>query len=357
MYSGDDQKTRHRSKEALMTKKEKIRIILRQLNESANEHEKNKFSHWLLEDPDNLDLYIEIKNIWHAPLTKSLNFDDTCAKIKLNKAINKERRRIQLPDYSRGIAAASILLIVVATFTYQHLKSPRQVDPQEKTINYITKHSELGEQLRITLPDASVVQLNAGSSIRFPEKFDTDKRQITLSGEAFFEVTKDPTRAFEVKTDNVTTTVLGTSFNIKSFEQEQATITVATGKVKIETENGNSTDKLLLLPDQQAVYNKKENHFKMEEVDSRHYFAWTSGTIRFNNDPLEEVVKILERWYNVKIQLDKHVEKSMRIQGSYTDKKLYTILDGLEYIYNLDCHYTHDNTIVIKPKPQNKLPM
>ncbi len=340
-----------------MTKKEKIRIILRQLNERANEHEKNKFSNWLLQDPDNLDLYIEIKNIWDAPLSKRLNFDDTRAKIKLNKAIKKERRKIQLHTYSRAIAAASILLIVVATFTYQHLKVPQQVDPQEKTIHFITKHSELGEQLRITLPDASVVQLNAGSSIRFPEKFDTDKRQITLSGEAFFEVTKDPNRPFEVKTNNVTTTVLGTSFNIKAFEHEQATVTVATGKVEVETKNGASTDKLLLLPNQQAVYNKKENHFKMEEVDSQHYFAWTSGTIRFNNDPLEEVVKILERWYNVKIQLDRHIKKSMRIQGSYTDKKLYTILDGLGYIYNLDCHYTNNNTIVIKPKPQNKLPM
>jgi ferric-dicitrate binding protein FerR (iron transport regulator) len=340
-----------------MTKKEKIRIILRQLNESANEHEKNKFSNWLLQDPDNLDLYIEIKNIWHAPLSKRLNFDDTHAKIKLNKAIKKGRRKIQLHTYSRAIAAASILLIVVGTFTYQYLKAPRQADPQEKTIHFITKHSKLGEQLRVTLPDASVVRLNAGSSIRFPEKFDTDKRQITLSGEAFFEVTKDPNRPFEVKTNNITTTVLGTSFNIKAFGQEQATVTVATGKVEVETKNGDSTDKLLLLPNQQVVYNKKENHFKMEEVDSRHYFEWTSGTIRFNNDPLEEVVKILERWYNVKIQLDKHIKKSMRIQGSYTDKKLYIILDGLGYIYNLDCHYINDNTIVIKLKPQNKLPM
>jgi ferric-dicitrate binding protein FerR (iron transport regulator) len=340
-----------------MTKKEKIRIILRQLNESANEHENNKFSNWLLKDPDNLDLYIEIKKIWHSPLSKRLNFDDTRAKTKLNKVIKKERRKIQLQTYSRAIAAASILLVIVATFAYQHLKAPQHVDPQEKTIHFITKHSELGEQLRVTLPDASVVRLNAGSSIRFPEKFDTDKRQITLSGEAFFEVTKDPNSPFEVKTNNITTTVLGTSFNIKAFEQEQATVTVATGKVEVETKNGASTNKLLLLPNQQAVYNKKENLFKMEEVDSRHYFEWTSGTIRFNNDPLEEVVKILERWYNVKIQLDRHIEKSMRIQGSYTDKKLYTILDGLGYIYNLDCHYTNDNTIIIKPTPQNKLPM
>ena len=340
-----------------MTKKEKIRIILRQLNERANEHEKDKFSNWLLQNPDNLDLYLEIKKIWHAPLTKRLNFDDTRARIKLNKAIRKERRKIQLHTYSGAIAAASILLLVVATFTYQYLKAPQQVDPQEKTIHFITKHSELGEQLRVTLPDASVVLLNAGSSIRFPEKFDTDKRQITLFGEAFFEVTKDPNRPFKVKINDITITVLGTSFNIKAFEQKHATITVATGKVKVETENGDSSDKLVLLPNQQAVYNKKENRFKVEEVDSRHYFAWTSGTIRFNNDPLEEVVKILERWYNVKIQLDKQIKKSMRIQGSYTDKKLYTILDGLGYIYNLDCHYTNDKTIEIKLKPQNKLPM
>ncbi len=340
-----------------MTKKEKIRIILRQLNKTASKHERNKFSNWLLQDSDNLDLYIEIKNIWHTPLTKRLSFDDTHAKIKLNKAIKKERRKIQLATYSRTIAAACILLIIIATFTYQHLKEPQQITKQENQIQLITKHSELGEQLRITLPDASVVRLNAGSSIQFPAKFAPNKRQITLYGEAFFEVTKDGNRPFEVKTNNLTTTVLGTSFNVKAFEQKQAIITVVTGKVKVETENNDSTDKILLLPNQQTIYNKQENHFKMKEVDSQHYFAWTTGTIRFNNDPLEEVVETLERWYNVKILLDKHIKKSMRIQGSYTDKKLYTILDGLGYIYNLDCNYTDDNIIVIKPKPQNKLPM
>ena len=334
-----------------MTQKDKIRLILRQLNGVAEEQEKKTFSNWLLQDSDNLDLYIEIKNLWDTPRSRNFAFDESKAQVKISQVIRKEKKTLRLQRYSKTIAAASILLVVLSTFAYQYLKEPEVVVSKQASIQIITKHSEPGEQLRVTLPDASVVRLNAGSSISFPEKFNENKRKITLCGEAFFEVTKDPNRPFEVKTNEITTTVLGTSFNIKAFKHEHVTITVATGKVKVESVNADHVGKLLLLPNQQAIYNEKESHFRMEEVDARRYFAWTSGTIQFNNDPLEEVAKVLERWYNVKIQINNNTQSPIRINGSYTDKKLYTILDGLGYIYNLNYNYINDSTIVINSTP------
>lgn len=334
-----------------MTREDKIRLILRQLNGVADEQEKETFSDWLLKDPDNLDSYIEFKNLWHAPLTRNFNFDELKAKEKINRAVKSSNRKLHLQTYSKAIAAASILLVVLSTFAYQYFTKPTPVAVQQEAVNLITKYSEPGEQLRVTLPDASVVRLNSGSSIFFPEKFEKNTRQITLSGEAFFEVTKDPNRPFEVKTNNITTTVLGTSFNIKAFKNKQVTVTVATGKVKVEKVNKDHVDKLLLSPNQQAIYNEQKSLFTMEEVDASHYFAWTSGTIRFNNDPLDEVVKVLERWYNVTIKLGEDTQSSIRINGSYTDKKLYTILDGLGYIYNLNYNYINDSTIIINSKP------
>ena len=341
-----------------MPKKEKIRLILRQLNGETDQKEQSAFSHWLLESPENLDLYIEIKNLWESPMTREFNFNETKARKQIKEATSKNNKKIYLWQYAQQIAAAIIMMMMIGTLFYHQLRKTPTNTTETETIKLITKTSGAGEQLRITLPDGSVVRLNAESSIIFPEKFAKNERMVTLSGEAFFDVSKDAEHPFVIQSNHITTTVLGTSFNIKAFEREHVTVTVVTGKVKVEKVNDDHVDKLLLLPNQQAIYNEKESHFRIEEVDACHYFAWTSGTIRFNNDPLDEVVKVLERWYNVKIQISDDTRSSIRINGSYTDKKLYSILEGLGYIYNLNYNYINDNTIVINSKSHKcNLPM
>jgi len=330
-----------------MTKNEKIRLILRQLNGEANKKEKEAFSQWLLAKAGNLDLYAGIKKLWEMPMNRQLNFDTTKAETRINQIIHKKEKKIHLWEHGQKIAAFLILLITIGTFVY-HRSREKPITGNETAIsNQITKTSGSGEQLRVTLPDGSIVLLNAGSSIQFPEKFEEKSRQVTLSGEAFFKVTKNADHPFIVESNQITTTVLGTSFNIKAFKQGNVTVTVATGKVKVEKNTGKNRSKQFLMPNEQVTYNEKEKRFQKTEVVALNYYAWTEGTIRFNNDSLEEVIKILERWYNIHIRLEGPGNRKIRVNGSYKDKKLYSILDGLSYIYGLNYRYENDQTIVI----------
>ncbi|MGE4585953.1 MAG: FecR family protein [Mangrovibacterium sp.] len=336
-----------------MTKNEKIRLILRQLNGEANKKEKEAFSQWLLAKAENLDLYAWIKKLWEMPMNRQLNFDMAKAEARINKIIHKKEKKIRLWKHGQKIAAFLILLITIGTFVY-HRSGEKPITGNETAIsNRITKTSEPGEQLRVTLPDGSIVLLNAGSSIQFPEKFEGKSRQVILSGEAFFKVTKDAEHPFMVESNRITTTVLGTSFNIKAFKQGNVTVTVATGKVKVGSRSDDQAAELLLLPNEQATYDKHEKQFRKAEVFAQNYYAWTEGTIRFNNDSLEEVIKILERWYNIHIRLEGTGNEKIRVNGSYKDKKLYSILDGLSYIYGLNYRYENGQTIVISIKTNN----
>ncbi len=341
---------RQYGKRVFMTKDEKIRLILRQLNEEAGIDEKEDFSQWLLESSENFDLYIEMKELWDSPMKRQIEFNSANAEKRINQKIKKKRNSIKLWQHAGKIAASVIILISLGTFAYYQFNNKSEIVAEIIPIEQIVKESGAGEQLRVTLPDGSIVRLNAGSTIQFPEKFNSDYREVTLTGEAFFEVVKDSVHPFTVKSGNIMTQVLGTSFNVKAFKSENIAVTVATGKVMVKDIEETDTQELILFPNEQAVYKKDQKLFEKAEVKASNFYAWTSGVIQFNDEPLSEVINMLERWYNVSIILDENHNSTVRVEGSYKDKKLYTILDGLSFMYDLEYKYINDETITITSK-------
>ena len=334
----------------IMKKEEKIRMILRQLNGEASRDEKEIFSQWLLEGSKNLDLYIEIKGLWELPLSSGKMFNTTFEAERIHKSIHIQGRKHRILQNLMTTAAIAVIFIVVGSIFYLRENSDSHSVSATQQVNMVTKSSGAGEQLRLTLSDGTVVRMNAESSIQFPEKFETNCRSVKLTGEAFFEVTKDPKRPFTVHTDQISTTVLGTSFNIKAFKNEDIAVTVATGRVRVEN-SFNKTKEVFLHPNEQAVYNKQNSNVRIDEVDAQDYYTWTGGIIRFNDDSLEEVVKTLERWFDVTISLEGQPANYPRIKGSYKDNNLNSILDGLSFIYNLNYKLDGNKTIVITLKP------
>lgn len=334
-----------------MPKKEIIKLILRQLNQESSKDEREQFSNWLIDKPENLDDYIEIKSLWETPFHKETQFDDTRARQHLAEATRKSVRKRVLPARVWAVAASVLLLISFGVYRFTQTESRSSFLFSAHQQSMITKQSGPGEQLRVTLPDESVIWLNAKSSISFPEKFKGDFREVYLQGEAFFLVSKNPQRPFVVHTGSFTTTVLGTSFNIKAFCSQQTTVTVGTGKVRVENKVDDKTEGLYLLPNEQAVWNEQTQRFHKLDVNATNFYSWKDGTISFNNETLPESMRILERWYNVNIRLDLEKDSERHyINGNFKDKKLYNILDGLCYIYDLQYEYLNDNTIVITRK-------
>ena len=223
-----------------------------------------------------------------------------------------------------NIAASIAILIGVSFFGYYAtLKPPVEV------VNAITTTTELGQRMSLALSDGTKVRLNSGSTLRFPEKFSADIREVELVGEAFFQVAKDSDRPFVITSDGLKTKVLGTSFNVKAYpENKEVTVTVATGKVMVSSKN----DELILTPNEQGVYSKEHTGISKQEVEIASFIEWKDGTLRLENISLLEAAKVMEKWYGVKIRFENPRISKYRFTGTfYNNEKLQVVLNSIEY--------------------------
>jgi len=242
----------------------------------------------------------------------------------------------------RAAAFVSILLIAFLGYTY--------VDEwfgADQSTPWVTLDTPFGQKSIVTLPDGTRIFLNGGTVVSYPEVFHPDKREVKLSGEAFFEVAADPHHPFVVQTGHVTTEVLGTSFNIQAFPGRDISVTVATGKVQVETgkETEPGSQRVVLKPNEQAVYQSGKTGFTVSEVDLGKYLAWKDNTLLFEDASLEEVARLLERWYNVTIEFDNDVIRNCRINGRYKDQSLERVLQSIAYMYDIEYRFTFPNKV------------
>lgn len=224
------------------------------------------------------------------------------------------------------IAAAISVLVIVALIAFY--TGPSGQTPRVRELAIITKANLKGQKSTIVLPDGSVVRLNANSKISFPEKFSPDIRAVSLQGEAYFEVTHDRSKPFVVTTGEATTTVLGTSFNIKGQNEKNIVITLVTGKIKVSTEK----EALLLKPNQQAVVGKSSARIDTSSVDVTRFIEWKDNILAFDQTPLVEAIEMLEDWYGVEIELKNQALGSCRITGRYEAESLENVMKSLQFI-------------------------
>lgn len=170
------------------------------------------------------------------------------------------------------------------------------------TLKYNTVSTPKGGQYRIILPDGTKVWLNAASSIRFPTNFLPGERKVSISGEVYFEVTKNKHQPFRVISDAQILEVLGTKFNISAYpDQPHINTTLAEGSVKLGRIQTNTYQ--LLKPGEQAQMKvKDQSPAKITAADLEEVLAWKNDAFVFNNTPTDEVMKQMERWYNVELE-------------------------------------------------------
>lgn len=173
----------------------------------------------------------------------------------------------------------------------------RQLEEGASEIKYNKVEIPRGGEYQIVLGDGTRVYLNAQTELRFPESFaSSEQRLVYLSGEAYFEVTKNPSKPFVVQCKDYAVKVLGTSFNVNSYEgDETSKTTLATGKVEIDMD-GKQT---ILNPGQQAII--KNGEVNMKEVDVEVYTTWMFDNFRFQSESIQEIMTKLSRWYAIDV--------------------------------------------------------
>lgn len=193
--------------------------------------------------------------------------------------------------------------------------------------SFNTLSTPTGGQYNIILADGTKVYLNAVSSIKYPTQFNGDKRIVELEGEAYFEVAKNKSKPFIVKSDNQSIEVLGTHFNVHSYNNESVIkTTLLEGSVAVTYKN----QKSILKPGQQSDVSDSFSKIKVREVDTEEAVAWKNGRFKFDNADLKNVMRQLERWYGIKVEYRGDVSDVRFNGGTFRNKNLSEVLKVLE---------------------------
>ncbi|MFV0593227.1 MAG: FecR family protein [Draconibacterium sp.] len=231
-----------------------------------------------------------------------------------------------------NLEAEKDTLIQQAEVVVKNIDAQLNYQAANKTQNKITYNTLMvprGGEYKLELSDGTRVTINSGSVIKYPVNFPGQKREVQLTGEAFFEVTTDSLRPFIVHSGNIDVEVYGTSFNVNSFEEEEnVTTTLVEGKVGVLSDV--TSQKQELCPGEQSVYSKSSLNMEKKQVNIKEYTSWKDGRFYFRNMPVSDITKILERWYDVDFEFNNNDIRSIRFNGNLKRcDNIQTILNKL----------------------------
>lgn len=235
------------------------------------------------------------------------------------------------PWIYKAVAAVVLLAGFLWLFTWYFPAADREA------ARLVTRKALPGIRERIHLEDGSSITLHAGSEITYQQPFPGNKREITLRGEAFFEVAKDSLRPFIVRTGQLSTRALGTSFNIKyHLAAKDIAVALATGAVQIARQaKAGLYPVVSLAPGQQLLYDQAAKGYRVTPYDPVEVLGWREGILVFKKADLSQVVAQLETWYGVEIEIAGKVsreEKERLYTGAYDNQSLDDVLKGISFV-------------------------
>ena len=200
------------------------------------------------------------------------------------------------------------------------------------------------------LPDGTQVWLNSGSRLTYGNTFNKENRNVTLEGEAYFEVTKNPKKPFVVHGKEVAVKVLGTKFDVKSYSEDAAVVvTLLEGSVHLSDVKNQSSTPLLLKPNERATFMKENNKLSVNKVNAKNACEWIRGNLIFDDEELGQIVRCLEREYNITIKVQDREINQLRFYGKFRNTQpIEEILNIMTA--NQKFHYNQKENVITLSK-------
>jgi transmembrane sensor len=272
---------------------------------SLTRTEEKDLEDWKEASEENQTIFRNAEKVW-----KSLNLLEEMRGYDVFRALSNVHCKTEQfsGKYQKGflfywqrIAAILILPLLIGGAIY-FLQGKHN---SSKSVVWQTITTPPGVKSHIQLPDGTFVWLNSGTNLSYPSSFSESTRNVKLRGEAFFDVAKDERHPFIVDIGKINIEVIGTKFNAINYEQEgQTEVVLVSGKVKLFEKFENRYHLISeMVPGQQAVYLKEKNSISFKNVDTGKNTSWINGSLIFREDPMDEVVRKLDRWFNVQIQI------------------------------------------------------
>lgn len=315
---------------------------------TLTEVQRKELEEWKAASEENRLIFKDAEKVWLSleMLKEMKGYDMPQALSNVHKKMEQSsgHSRKTILIYWQRIAAVLLLpLLIGMTIYYIKVKNA-----SGNAVVWQTISTPPGVKSQVQLPDGTVVWLNSGTKLSYPSVFSDHNRDVKLMGEAFFDVAKDEKHPFIVDLGKINIEVVGTTFNAINYEQEgQTEVVLASGKVKLYEKQENKIQLISqMTPGQQAIYLNADNTISLKDVDTQKYTSWIDGKLIFRDDPMDEVIRKLDRWFNVQIEIadpnigayiytatfqNESIEQVMRLIERTSPIK-YTIIPGKKLI-------------------------
>lgn len=340
---------------------------------------------WIRSDEANFETFKQLKQTW--ALSNAVKESDPADdqdyrifKLRNFQDTQEETGSTGLSTFQWMLRIAAVFLMLVGTYQlFTFILPPKS--PNADLYTEITTRA--GEKSKIVLSDSSVIWINSCTKLRYPVDLKQSKISFYLDGEAFFDLKKIPNRNITVHTSNLNIKVIGTAFNLKSYSNDNTIeTTLIRGKIAIEpsSDTEHTSKPVFLLPNQSSVYFKNKSHFNISELkekrinksepieelekialqnqsnlivdesmDIKSQAIWKDGKLIFVKETLENISKKMERWYNVKINIESEQLRKTKFSGTFDKESIEQAIKALSYPVPFNYVFIKDS-IIIKNK-------
>ena len=290
-----------------------------------------------LDEPEMREIYSEtLKSSFEESLKKNSAYA---------VAAKKQHYSQQVGKYWLGIAATFLLVAAFGFLIFQQLES---IDPESNSLY----QTAFAEQKNILLPDGTEVNLNVGSSLeQFPFE-GQEMRKVNLRGEGFFQVAKDKSHPFEISTQSTKILVLGTAFNVTSYDEDdliEISVTEGTVNVSLQWESF-SVDETITIG-QKISIDKANNTYEVLEFNTP--IHWKSQILNFDQAEFAQVINSLQRWYDVDLAVKDSSLYTLKLSGQFKDKDIDEVIAAIGFLANKDLKNNEMIQVITKKKTQN----
>ena len=328
-------------------------IISRYLNGKPSEADQIELNRWLAQSEDNSKTFFEIKDVWDASLQKEDKTSEALLSFYREK-ISNSKSLVSLVRQWKAVAGIAAAL-AIGLFTMFIVNMTRNDIPDiEFDQTMVTVNVPLGSKTQLILADSTIVYLNSGSELQYPSVFVDGKREVALIGEAFFEVKSDTTNPFTVKTNDYDIRVTGTQFNVSAYGDDLfSKVSLRKGQVGILFPGKN--EPVDIIPGQQLYLNRKERKYQVADTDVEVESSWKDGEFRYKEISFPELIKRLERWYDVTLTYSSPQLDKMLYNGNFRNQEtIWQVLDGLKLTTPIDYKKTGFREFEIIYRPMKK---
>ena len=279
-----------------------------------------------------IDIYFKVKNFDSSRAWNNVQSKTNFAQLKVIQHKNVRKEAI-----AKFYKYAAIIVVAMLLGTVGYFIGFKNLTPNVQSEIVSGENQILNEFL---LPDGSMVALNTKSKLIFPSKFNNNVREVTIIGEAFFDVKPNPEKPFIINAGNAQIKVLGTSFNVCAYpETETVEVIVKTGKVQVISKVEDliaENPKVFLAPGEKGTLFNVNNVLSKSTNANPNFLAWKTHDLIFNKIPLNEVIRCLEKVYHIEIQVKEAELNDLLLTAHFDKKPIDFVLDVVRLTFNLE---------------------